>query len=296
LKDFGVLQDNTESAVRLSPNYDLVTTTAYNPSDILALTIGGTKRWPKAKALMAFARTHCNITDGRARELLGEVAEGVLYAVNEATLYMHNNESFRDVGTVMLTEWNKGLNLSIQPEDQPETFAIPDYKAQDPHNSLVIAQRCPLEINPVAAMHDTIENGIGQRWIVQIGVPCFDGQLAGDQRRACAHPVIGMLFERTALSKNSEEVVRQELATLRDGRMTPDIVFRDPYPFIPRIPHLHIGIKPLGNGMRNQCLRLFFQEFNEAGFLGDQGIDPFGFSVESRSDQCLIAEAWYDCF
>lgn len=131
LKNFGVLYDNTESAVRLSQIYDLVTTTAYNPSDILALTIGGTKRWPKAKALMAFARTHCNITDGRARELLGEVAEGVLYAVNEATLYMHNNESFRDVGTVMLTEWNKGLNLSIQPEDQPETFAIPDYKAQD---------------------------------------------------------------------------------------------------------------------------------------------------------------------
>jgi serine/threonine-protein kinase HipA len=131
LKNFGVLYDNTESAVRLSPIYDLVTTTAYNPSDILALTIGGTKRWPKAKAIRAFARTHCNITDGRARELLGEVAQGVQYAFNEATLYMYNNEAFRDVGTVMLTEWNKGLNLSIQPEDQPETFAIPDYKAQD---------------------------------------------------------------------------------------------------------------------------------------------------------------------
>ena len=39
----------------------------------------------------------------------------------------------------------------------------------------------------------------------------------------------GMLFERTALSKNSEEVVRQELATLREGKMTPDMVFRDPY-------------------------------------------------------------------
>ena len=29
---------------------------------------------------------------------------------------MHNNPSFRDVGVVMLSEWNKGLNLSIQPE------------------------------------------------------------------------------------------------------------------------------------------------------------------------------------
>lgn len=47
--------------------------------------------------------------------------------------------------------------------------------------------------------------------------------------RTLRQKINGMLFERTALSKNSEEVVRQELATLRDGRMTPDLVFRDPY-------------------------------------------------------------------
>lgn len=47
--------------------------------------------------------------------------------------------------------------------------------------------------------------------------------------RALRQKIDGMLFERTALSKNSAEVIRQELATLRDGRMTPDLVFRDPY-------------------------------------------------------------------
>lgn len=47
--------------------------------------------------------------------------------------------------------------------------------------------------------------------------------------RTLRQKINGMLFERTALSKNSEEVVRQELATLRDGRMTPDMAFRDPY-------------------------------------------------------------------
>lgn len=120
LKNFGVLYDNTESTVRLSPIYDMVTTTAYNPADILALTLGGTKRWPTSRTLMAFARTHCNITAGRARELLGEVAQGVLHAVNEATLYMHSNAQFQDVGAVMLAQWNQGLNLSIQPEGAPE--------------------------------------------------------------------------------------------------------------------------------------------------------------------------------
>lgn len=47
--------------------------------------------------------------------------------------------------------------------------------------------------------------------------------------RTLRQKIGGMLFERTALSKSSPEVVRQELATLRDGRMTPDMVFRDPY-------------------------------------------------------------------
>lgn len=47
--------------------------------------------------------------------------------------------------------------------------------------------------------------------------------------RALRQKIDGMLFERTALSRNSEAVIRQELATLRDGRMTPEFVFRDPY-------------------------------------------------------------------
>ncbi len=40
----------------------------------------------------------------------------------------------------------------------------------------------------------------------------------------------GMLFERTALSKKPEELIRQELDALRaEDRLTPDLVFRDPY-------------------------------------------------------------------
>ena len=38
-----------------------------------------------------------------------------------------------------------------------------------------------------------------------------------------------MLFQRTALSKNTKAVISSGIANLRDGRMTPDLVFRDPY-------------------------------------------------------------------
>ena len=39
----------------------------------------------------------------------------------------------------------------------------------------------------------------------------------------------GMLFQRTALSKNTKEVISAEIGQLRDGRVSPEAVFRDPY-------------------------------------------------------------------
>ncbi|MEJ7640100.1 MAG: DUF1016 N-terminal domain-containing protein, partial [Singulisphaera sp.] len=48
--------------------------------------------------------------------------------------------------------------------------------------------------------------------------------------RALRDKVGGMLFERIALSRKPEELAKQELARLRDeDRLTPDLVFRDPY-------------------------------------------------------------------
>lgn len=47
--------------------------------------------------------------------------------------------------------------------------------------------------------------------------------------RTLRQKIGGMLFQRTALSKNTKAVISAEIANLRDGRMTPDTVFRDPY-------------------------------------------------------------------
>jgi len=61
----------------------------------------------------------------------------------------------------------------------------------------------------------------------------FYAQMAVQERwsvRTLEARIQGMLYERTALSKNTDELVRQELALLRDeDRLTPDLVFRDPY-------------------------------------------------------------------
>ena len=48
--------------------------------------------------------------------------------------------------------------------------------------------------------------------------------------RALRHKIDYLLFERTAVSKKPDEVIAGDLAALRDeDRMTPDLVFRDPY-------------------------------------------------------------------
>ena len=48
--------------------------------------------------------------------------------------------------------------------------------------------------------------------------------------RTLRKKIDGMLYERTALSKKPEKLVRQELDALRDeDKLTPDLVFKDPY-------------------------------------------------------------------
>ncbi|AKB28171.1 Putative cytoplasmic protein [Methanosarcina siciliae T4/M] len=48
--------------------------------------------------------------------------------------------------------------------------------------------------------------------------------------RTLRKQIDSMLYERTAISRKPEEVIRHELANLRDkDRLTPELVFRDPY-------------------------------------------------------------------
>ena len=48
--------------------------------------------------------------------------------------------------------------------------------------------------------------------------------------RTLRHKIAHLLYERTAVSKKPDEVIARDIAALRDeDRITPDLVFRDPY-------------------------------------------------------------------
>lgn len=55
-------------------------------------------------------------------------------------------------------------------------------------------------------------------------------RVEGWSTRDLAQKIDGMLYERTALSRKPETLIRRELAALRDeGEVTPALVFQDPY-------------------------------------------------------------------
>lgn len=117
LKNFGVVYDEPEGTVKLSKAYDIVSTTAYLPADSLALTLGGSKRFPPAKVLLAFGRTHCGFSESLARGLLGEVAEGMLCAAQSMRVHIRERPEFADIGGKMLQVWAAGMNGSLRFED-----------------------------------------------------------------------------------------------------------------------------------------------------------------------------------
>ena len=110
LKNFGVLYGASNHEVRFAPAFDIVSTTAYIKGDSLALTLGGSKRFPTQKRLIAFAHMHCNLQPARAKLILEEVGNAVAETVSGVRRHISDYSDFKPVGEAMLSEWNEGLN------------------------------------------------------------------------------------------------------------------------------------------------------------------------------------------
>ena len=76
LKNFGLLYSSpTSDDCRLSPVYDIVTTTMYLPGDRMALGLAKSRGWPTEETLLKFGREVCGVR--AANEVLARVADAV---------------------------------------------------------------------------------------------------------------------------------------------------------------------------------------------------------------------------
>lgn len=101
-------------------------------------------------------------------------------------------------------------------------------------------------------------------------------RIEGWSVRTLRSKIDSMLFERTALSKKPESVVRLEIDALRkEDRLTPDLVFRDPYV----LEFLNLNDRYLEKDLEDAIMRELEQ------FLLELGV---GFSFISRQKRITV--------
>lgn len=110
LKNYGVIYDDPMgNNIRLAPIYDVVTTTAYIPRDIPALSLGGSKKWWSKATLRAFGVSHCGLSKSKIEKTFNAVTFAVTETMSDIRRYADEHPEFRNIAAKMEIEWGKGL-------------------------------------------------------------------------------------------------------------------------------------------------------------------------------------------
>lgn len=123
LKNFGVLYRDVSSEIELSPLYDVVTTTPYIPVDTAALTLGGTKRWPKAKPVRELGKVRAQMSDAEISSVFERIANALADTIPEMRRYFRDAGS--DIGEKMIGAWDAGIRDSLELSRQAVNIPLP---------------------------------------------------------------------------------------------------------------------------------------------------------------------------
>jgi serine/threonine-protein kinase HipA len=109
LKNFGVLYRSPTGPVTMAPVYDVVTTTAYIPQDVPALSLAGTKKWWSCKVLEQYAVAHLGLPSGSVGGIIERLADSVMQTREMIPDYYSEHPEFREIGDRMMVIWEDGV-------------------------------------------------------------------------------------------------------------------------------------------------------------------------------------------
>lgn len=110
LKNLGVLYPSLPSYKlgqvpqvqrRFAPVFDLVNTTAYIPQDSMALSLTGSKRWPKWRVLEKFAKIHCRLSGKLIEQALHQVETAAAHTLPLLESLMATHPGFAPIANVI---------------------------------------------------------------------------------------------------------------------------------------------------------------------------------------------------
>lgn len=110
LKNYGLIYKDTTSIINLAPIYDIVTTTAYLPNDVMALTLNGTKRWATRINLIQFATSSCLLSKAETLQAFDEVINAIIKTLELLQAEVEQGTRFHAVGKSMIEIWQHSLN------------------------------------------------------------------------------------------------------------------------------------------------------------------------------------------
>ena len=109
LKNFGVLYEHYGSQVRMAPVYDMLSTRVYEPRDVMALSLAGSKAWPSKAKLFAYGRLACQLSSTQVRQVHERVLAGVELAGRELERYAQAHPNFAGAAQRLQAMFAKGL-------------------------------------------------------------------------------------------------------------------------------------------------------------------------------------------
>jgi serine/threonine-protein kinase HipA len=113
LKNYGVVYDDVTGVTALAPVYDLITTRAYLAKDKMALSLGGSTRWPTRKNLALLGQARCGLAGKDVHEIMEQTADAVADVAASARVYFDGHRTRQEIGDRMLAAWADGVRDSL---------------------------------------------------------------------------------------------------------------------------------------------------------------------------------------
>lgn len=118
LKNHGIIYSNLKgyrsgvfpTQTRIAaPVFDLVSTVPYLPQDTMALTLTGSKRWPKLKVLERFGKQHCGLTAVGCETIHEEVEQAIIRVKPELDMLAEKFSGFSLISEKMTELFRRRL-------------------------------------------------------------------------------------------------------------------------------------------------------------------------------------------
>jgi serine/threonine-protein kinase HipA len=113
LKNFGITYSDVQGGASLAPIYDLITTTACIHSDVMALSLEGSKKWPDNRRLIKQGQNPRGSRDYLHQEDFWRDGGRDRGRLQRGRRYFNEKSKYPDIGDKILSAWSAGVNDSL---------------------------------------------------------------------------------------------------------------------------------------------------------------------------------------